>query len=315
MTGSLDKGGNALIFRPHALLFPKSFRRLKKIGPLRNRGVLVPADSPARALDDLRVLSLLERAEFLAVRGQPDRARAVYADAISLDEGGLARLKFGEFLFRQGAYEEAANELRAALEIGRHQKDADCCASASHNLAVVFDALGQSALAASYRQQAIAAGLRRQTQQDDESSPLVDYSDLANEAIGRGDLDEAAELAGLAINHAQKQNCAFRLADAWGTWAAVCLLFRDKGSAWRGFLEAYAGHCRARDEEGQIADLLNLAETAREFGWWEIAKRLLLKAGKVAQSAGIFRHFPKIERFLYETNRVIAVAERTPEWN
>lgn len=269
----------------------------------------------AQTLNNLRIFSLLERAEFLAAEGRLDRARAVFTEAIEIDAEGFARLRFGEFLYQTGESEEAASAFQAALEIGRHREDHECSQAASQNLAMVYRALGESALAASYQQQAIAAGLRNQTEPDSVRSPLAEFLDLANEAISRGRLDDAEKLSALGIKLAQSQNCPAHLADAWGTWAVVRLLRCDRDSAWCGFLEAYAGHSTGRDDEGQIADLLNLAQTARDFGWWITSKRLLLKAGKVARRTGIRRTLPRIAELLDETNRVLSVSDRTAEWN
>jgi hypothetical protein len=64
-----------------------------------------------------------------------------------------------------------------------------------------------------------------------------------------------------------------------------------------------------------LVDLLNLAAVSREEGRWELARRLLLKAGALAKTLNDSRLLRKAERFLEEAERVLAVASRVPEWN
>lgn len=264
---------------------------------------------------EFQLLSLVEQAEMWAERGERQRARQRFHQALEREPSGLARLRFGEFLYRQGESREAVKQFCILLETGRRLQSPDWCAAACRHLAVIFREQGKSALATSYQQQEIAARLRSEGDLTSDCSVPADFPALANDAIQRSEFEEAALFAELGLKLAQIRNCRANLADAWGTWATVQFLLSDNQAAWRGFLKAYAGHCHSNDDEGRIADLMNLAQTARAFGDWGTARRLLIKAGKLAENTSNCQWFLKQDRFLEEANRVLAVAERIPEWN
>lgn len=312
--GSLGKIGTTLTTCPTHVLSPIPRPALAggRLNTLRN-AVSVPEQTSPRL--SLSLFSLLEQAELWGNAGQTTRARNLYQQAISQDHTGFARLRFGEFLYRMGWHDEALAELTQTLETARRQQNPSRRAGACRHLANLHRERGETALAASYRQQEIAARLECQAGDPAESAPPADFLSLANEALSRGDLDDAEQFAEHAVKWAQSQNCNGDLADAWGTWGEIQSLRSRTQAAWRGWRNAYFFHCRARDERGCAADLLNLARIARQNGWWTIAQRLLVKTQKILRpldETGLQR---KAQHFLEETNRVLAVLDRIPEWN
>lgn len=262
----------------------------------------------------LGFVSLLEQAELWAVEGQIARARNLYHQAIKQDTTGFARLRFGAFLYQTGWLDEARSEFSEALETARRQQNPHLRAEACQHLATLHHERGETALAMSYRQQEIAARLEFPSDFT-ELTPPANFLSLVNEALSKGDLDYAEQLAEHAVKFAQTQNCPGELADAWGTWGGVQSLKSNGKAAWQGLRTAYYLHCQTRDDSGRAVDLLNLAQVARQFGWWTITQRLLIKAQKIVQAAGLVELREKTERFLEEANRVLGVADRTPEWN
>ncbi|MCA9072904.1 MAG: hypothetical protein KDA84_28470 [Planctomycetaceae bacterium] len=261
------------------------------------------------------LFSLLEQAEVWGAEGQFERARILYHQAIEQDTTSFARVRFGEFLCQMGLEQEAIVELSTALEAARRQNDPSQRAMACHHLAAIYHQRGETALAMSYRQQEISARLDSTTDESSMSTPPADFLTLANEALSRGDLDYAMRLAEHARKFAQSQNCVGDLADAWGTWGNIQLLQSNPRAAWEGLRAAYFYHSQARNETGCVVDLLNLSQVARQNGWWSLAKRLLVKAKKGVEKAGLRELEKKTDQFLNEVNRVLAVADRKPEWN
>lgn len=271
-----------------------------------------PNHSPARSLV---VFSLLEQAEFWAAERQLNRAWDLYHQAVTRDTTSLARLRFGEFLYQNDQSQEALTELTEALEMARRQENVHHRAEACRLMATLYHEQGETALATSYRQQEIAARLAYQTQHPAESALPTDFLTLANEALSRGDLVYAAQLVEHSLKFAQSQNCVRDLADAWGMWGNIQFLKSNGTTAWRALRKAYFFHCQVGNETGRAVDLLNLAQVARQNGWWLLTYRLLTKAQKIVQSSGLVELKEKIDRFLEEANRVLSVADRTPEWN
>ncbi len=271
--------------------------------------------SPAPILNSFRVQSLLEQAEFWVSQQRFARAGVLFLEAIRQDPGGKARMEYAAFLYRAGEESAAIEQLSQVLEMARRENQNALAAAACDHLAAIYRDRGEWAAAKSWQQQAIAARLREEAATGADCFPAGDFLALANDAVSQGDLDYAERLAVLARNFSETCNSPADLADAWGTSGAIAFLQNELHAAWGCFLKAYFFHCRADDGLGRLMDLLNLANVSRERGWWELAKRLLVKAQTEALSAGHPRLSRKIAHLLEEAECVLSVAQRTPEWN
>ncbi len=275
----------------------------------------MPSSSIPPGSELLRVQTLLEQAEFWASQKQTERARRLFLKAISLDHGLKSRWEYAVFLSQIGEERSAIEQLTIIWNAAKRQKQPQWARAACENLAVIHRKQGQWAVAWSFQQQAISARVRSQAPRTEDDFSISELLATANDAISRGDLAFAEQLVNCALVGSEDQNCPGETADAWGTNGAIFLLKRQLPSAWRCFLKAYALHSRAKDLEGVLLDLLNLAAVSREKGRWELARRLLLKAGAFAKMLNDSRLLRKAARLLQEAQRVLAVASRVPEWN
>jgi hypothetical protein len=257
----------------------------------------------------------LEQAEHWACENEWERARQLFLAAMALDPGLKCRWEYARFLGEIGEDAAAIEQLTALWNEAKRRNDASWIIAACESLAVIYRNRGQAAIAWSYQQQAISARVRWQSSIAAVDVPTSEFLGVANAAILQGDLDHAGQLAKIAMDCSEQQKGECHIADAWGTRGVIFLLQKQLAPAWRCFLNAYGFHCRANDEEGRTADLLNLAAVCREWGRWELARRLLAKACKVARTRRNSSLLPKAELFREEAERILAVADRVPEWN
>lgn len=273
---------------------------------------MVPA-SPT--LECLRVQTLLEQAEFWTHQNAPERARGLFLKAISLETGPEPRWEYVRFLVQFGEEPAAILQLTLLWEEAKRQGQVDWGIAACERLAEIYREQGQWAIARSYQQQAISARMRSESTKSSGGYPMSELLATANDALSRGDVAFAEQLVACAMNGSDDQNHPVEMGDALGTRGAILLVKRELAPAWRCILRAYFFHCRAGDDEGRLVDLLNLAAVSREWGRWDLARRLLVKAQGIARRLNQPRLLARAERFLEEAERILAVALRVPERN
>ncbi len=262
-----------------------------------------------------RVQWFLEQAEFWASQQQLPKARQLITQAIKQDSGCKARLTFGAFLYHLNEVDEAIREFSQALNLARQQQQHLARAAACRLLARIHREQGDTAMAASFQQQEIAANLAAPMIDSEEPNAPANWIELANAALAREEWDQAQEWIVQAFRSASARENLGELADVFGTCGVRAFLKHETRTAWEWFLKAYVLHCQVRDEEGRLADLLNLAQASRELGWWELVKRFLEKGKKIATLTVSRKPLQQIEHDLEEANRILAVSQRTPEWN
>lgn len=263
----------------------------------------------------VRIQWLLEQAEFWAAENQHPRARQLFLDAMALDRSPKSRWEYAGFLSQIGENAAAIEQLHIIWNDAKRHNQNQWAAAACEFLSIIFQKQGQWAAAGSYQQQAIAARVRSQNPMDEDDPPMSEFLATANHAIVQRDWHYAEELVNCALASANERNCLEAAADAWGTRGAIDFLNRRYDPAWQCFLNAYFLHCRVKDQEGRVVDLLNLAAVSREEGRWELARRLLRKASAEARRLNHPQLSQTVDSRLVEAQRVLEVLSRVPEWN
>lgn len=267
---------------------------------------------PASGSESVRVKSLLEQAEFWGSQNVLGRARRLFLEAVALDFSPKSRWKFARFLFQIGEDTSAIEQLTTLWNDAKRRNRFDWAAAACEGLGVIYRKQGRCAIAQSFQQQAIASRLRSQ---DNNEAPTSELLATANDALLGDDLAYAEQLLNRALSCSNAGNDPGEIADALGTQGVIYMRKGQRLAAWRWFLQAYFFHCRARDQEGRLIDLLNLAAVSRADGQWELARKLLRKA---CAEARLMNHpwlRQKAEHDLEEAQRVLEVFSRVPEWN
>jgi hypothetical protein len=270
---------------------------------------------PSSGSECVRVQTLLEQAEFWGSQNEPDRARRLFLEAMALDSSPKSRWGYARFLCQIGDDASAIEQLTTFWNEAKRQNQFQWAAAACEGLGVIYRRQGRWAISQSFQQQAIASRLRSQAAGTQDDLPVSEFLAIANDAILRGNLSYAEPLVNCALASAEEGNCPGEIADALGTQGAIYLRKGQRLAAWQAFLKAYFFHCRAKDPEGRLVDLLNLAAVSRGEGQWELTRKLLRKA---CAEATLLNHpmlRQKAEYLLEEAERVLAVSSRVPEWN
>ena len=134
------------------------------------------------------VACLLEKAETLGRQGRTAEARTAYTAAVGTDSGHVAQHAWACFLLKEGAIAEAVEQFVALFEIACHADNDDLRASASNNLACAYREWGRYEEAARWQQRSISFWSKIDTATANDP-PTADWSNLAIDAINRGDLD------------------------------------------------------------------------------------------------------------------------------
>lgn len=214
----------------------------------------------------------LERADFCAQRADIRQACAEYARAI-LDDEPAARIALGCFLRSLGCRSEAVAQFQKVLELARRTNDARLRACACNNLAVMHRDAGNLNVAASYQQRSFAAESRLPTPEAD-STLACDLSNLANDALLRGDYRTASRLleSALEIDSRHQANLADQAAD-WGSLGLVHLMEHRFLEALRCLRTSLRMHRELGDARGMGCNMLHLGQVCGTLGDWRRAER------------------------------------------
>jgi tetratricopeptide (TPR) repeat protein len=256
------------------------------------------------------VPALLAAAERFALDERLPEARAAYLAAVAGDSSGAARHAFGCFLARIEFYDEAAEQLSAAIATATRSGNDRLLAAACNNLAAVERQRGRNEPAARWQQRSIAARHRAGSHSADDAA--CDLANIANDAIlsGRFDLADRLLRGSLSIE-AARGSLEGQAAD-WGSMGVVAALRGEFGRATVCLGRALRLHCRLDDARGAARDLMNLAWLCGLRGRWRSAVRCLDAA--VRRLEGV--HAPELtaraRRLLAEARAIDAVARRDP---
>jgi len=228
------------------------------------------------------VACLLEEAETLGRQGRTTEARTAYTAAVGTDSGHVAQHAWACFLLKEGAIAEAVEQFVALFEIACHADNDDLRASASNNLACAYREWGRYEEAARWQQRSISFWSKIDTDTENDP-PTADWSNLAIDAINRGDLDTAETLLQWSLQLECRENSLEGQASDWGNLGIVSFLSADYPLACTRLLKAYRLHRQLDDRRSQGCDLLHLAEVAWESGRDGMAIACLKRAVRVLQ--------------------------------
>jgi hypothetical protein len=139
---------------------------------------------------------------------------------------------------------------------------------------VLYRDAGEFDVAANYQQQSLLAELAGRDVAGGDPNLACDLSNLANDALMRGDHRSALALALSAtrINQAGPADLADRAAD-WGTLGLVHLAERRCVDALRCLRTSLRIHRQLRDVRGIGCNMLHLGQTCAALGDWRRAER------------------------------------------
>ncbi|VAX39156.1 hypothetical protein MNBD_PLANCTO02-557 [hydrothermal vent metagenome] len=247
------------------------------------------------------VFGMLLQAESFYETGSLVDACAMYQSAISKDNTESARVEFGSFLLQIDCPSAAIEQFSKALNKSRQTKNHRLRSVVCNNLAVAFRQQGYFELAVSYQQQSLAAANVAIGTRNIGITSSADLSNLANDAIRKGDLFLAEELLqrSLAL---EADACSLKgQASDLGSLGVVAILKREPEQALEYLWRAHRLHRRVNDHNAVGCDLLNLAEAYRHLGCCEDASRCLrlaiLRFEKV-HATGLIKKTKRLQRNL-----------------
>lgn len=250
--------------------------------------------------------ALMEQAEFHQQRGDIDVARTLWV-RIRTDYGTTCfRLRYVDFLCSIGELIDATQELKELFDLATESTDSSLKTVVAHNLAAVWRMRGETHVAASWQQVAIG--------QSDFSSP-ADLSGRAEDAFLAGEFELAEVLVRQSLTWEIRRGDREGQAADWGLLGLIRAGQDDFQDAKRCLGRAFALHRKTGDGSGMATDLLNLGELfAAKSEWW-VAHRLFERSRFVAEQAGNSLLTHRASQNARQAQKILDVADRSPQWN
>jgi tetratricopeptide (TPR) repeat protein len=260
------------------------------------------------------VESLLNDAESLGKQGRTAQARASYVAAMEVDSGHIAQHAMACFLLREGAFTEAVEQFGVLFEAGCRTDNSELQASTSNNLACAFRELGRCEEAAHWQQRSFSFWSKSDASTASDP-PTVDWSNLALDAIVRGDIEGAETLLQWSLQLELRENSREGQASDWGNLGIVACLKGNFRLAGTRFLKAYRLHRQLNDKGLQGRDLMHLAEIAWESGRDRLAIACLKRAVGLLETSNSRDPATRAGKRLIEMTSIHDAGQRDPLLN
>lgn len=261
------------------------------------------------------VFGKLLQAESFYDEGALAEACEMYQSAIAEDVSSSARVEFGSFLLRIDCPAAAIEQLLKVLEVSKQTQNHRLRSTVCNNLAVAFREKGYFELATSYQQQSLSAANVAIGIRNIGITSTADLSNLANDAIRKGDLSLAEALLqrSLAL---EADACSLKgQASDLGSLGVVALLKNEYDMALDYLWRAHQLHRRINDNRNVGCDLLNLAEAYRMLGCCHESQRCLRLAIKYFQKSQATSLVKKAKILQQNLERIDEVYIRDPLLN
>lgn len=257
-----------------------------------------------------RVLSFLERAEYLAAAGRLIEAETAFCEAIAIDEGFSARNRWGCFLLTADRCDEAIEQFCVIAFKAQLRGDLHAFAVASNNLAAAYRAAGCHSEAARWQQQSIKTESERSGSGAISTQADCDLANRANDAMQVRDYVLAEKLLSRSLVIGLASNSLSSIAADYGSLGVLAVMQNQGARAVACLKRAYELHRRIGDEHGIGCDLRNLAVLCERLGRWRAAVRFLDRALLRFESINATAMAAQTRAWREEMLRVAQVRER-----